>query len=141
MATSVLYVDLGIDATNDDILDQMRIMKRAREHRRYGSVVCTIRGRGDDPRELFDIPVIRAFCRRIYALGFTSYLDFGTVFNPTEAPEPVEAWGHAEVWMTGEGRMRRVNVGTPEVFAEIMGAYMDANAKADAAVGPMREPA
>ena len=137
MATSVLYVELGTDATNDDILDQMRIMKRARELRRYESVVCTVRGFAGDSRELFDIPEVRAFCRRVYARGFTSYLDFGTVFDPTKRAEPQGAWGHAEVWMCAEGRMKPVNIGTPEVFAEIIAAYEDANAVADAAIGPM----
>src|ERR1700722_18915561 len=82
MAEHVLIVDLGLDATNYDLLDQMRVMKRAREERFYPHVVAQIRGFGDDPRELYDIPEVRAFCRRLVNLGFVSYLEVTTLINP-----------------------------------------------------------
>ena len=136
MATSVLYVELGIDATNGDLLDQMRIMKRAREERRYDSVVCTIRGFDGDARELFDIPEVRAFCRRAVNLGFTAYLDTssGSLFGP---PELVSiGWGHAEVWLCSEGRMRHRMAISVATAKEINEASHEANSKSDAAIGP-----
>lgn len=47
MQNRVLFVELGIEATNDEILDQMRIMKSCREDGSYGRVVCTVRGFSD----------------------------------------------------------------------------------------------
>ena len=56
MSKNVLFVELGIDATNDDIVVQMRKMKACREDGSYGHVVCTVRGFSDDKRDLFEIP-------------------------------------------------------------------------------------
>ena len=56
MRGGILFVELGIDATNDDILDQMRKMKACREDGSYNNVVCTVRGFADDKRHLFEIP-------------------------------------------------------------------------------------
>ena len=53
-----------------------------RENRTYSNVVCTVRGFSDDKRNLFEIPEIRAFCRRVVNLGFISYLDFTTTVPP-----------------------------------------------------------
>lgn len=72
MRGSVLFVELGIDATNEDILDQMRTMKARREDGSYSNIVCTVRGFADDERMLFEIPEVRAFCRRVVNLGFIS---------------------------------------------------------------------
>jgi hypothetical protein len=133
----VLFVELGIDATNEDILDQMRIMKRAREDRTYSNVVCLIRGFGDDPRELFEIAEVRAFCRRIVNLGFISYLDFSTFFNPKVPELAKESWGAAEVWLCSEGRIKALKSLTKEILHEVQQAILESNGKADAALGPM----
>ena len=93
MAGQVLFVELGINATDGDILDQMRIMKRAREERSYDNVVCTIRGYDDDHRELYDIPEVRSFCRRLLSLGFISYLDFSTRPGSQTPPIARRCWG------------------------------------------------
>ncbi len=70
MRDSILFVELGIDATNDDILDQMRKMKSCREDRSYSNIVCTVRGFADDKRHLFEIPEARAFRRQPPSLQF-----------------------------------------------------------------------
>ncbi len=62
MASSVHIVEIGRNATDDDILDQMRIMKRVRETKTFDDIVCTLRGFDGDPRELFEIPEVRALC-------------------------------------------------------------------------------
>lgn len=137
MADRVLLVDLGIDATNDDIVDQMRVMKRAREERTYENVVCFVRGFGDDPRELFDIPEVRAFCRRVVNLGLISYLDFTTTFHDKSPELAKRGWGAAEVWLCGEGRLRLENELTPDILHELEQAVGESNDKADKVVGPM----
>jgi hypothetical protein len=138
MAGSVLFVDLGLDASNDDILDQMRILKRAREERCYKAIVCLVRGFDDDPRELFDIPEVRAFCRRIVNLGFISYLDFTTFFDPEMPEEAKKAWGAAEVWLCSEGRLKLKNTLMKKLLDELEQVVRESNGRADKAVGPMR---
>jgi hypothetical protein len=137
MAERVLLVELGIDATNDDIIDQMRIMKRAREEGVYDNVICVIRAFDDDPRELYDIPEVRAFCRRIVNLAFISYLDVATTLVP-DAPELVrKGWGAAEAWLCAEGRYNTGTELTMELLGEIEKAVGESNEKADALLGPM----
>ncbi len=137
MPDSVLFVELGIDATNDDILAQMRIMKGRREDRSYGHVVCTVRGFAGDERHLFEIPEVRAFCRRVVNLGFISYLDFTTTFDTSVPAFAKDGWGAAEVWLCGEGRLQKQMPLTRELLDELQQAVSDSNEKADAALGPM----
>src|ERR1017187_6764636 len=137
MQKNVLFVDLGIDASNDDILDQMRKMKSCREDRSYDHVVCTVRGFSDDKRNLFEIPEVRAFCRRVVNLGFISYLDFTTTFDSTVPSIAKDAWGAADAWLCGEGRLRSQMPLTEELLDELRQIVCESNEKADAAIGPM----
>ena len=61
----------------------------------------------EDKRDLFEIPVVRAFCRRVVNLGIISYLDFTTTFDSTVPAISKDALGAAEVWLCGEGRLRK----------------------------------
>lgn len=136
MDTRTLFVELGIDATNDDILDQMRIMKHARENKTYEHVVCGIRGFGEDRRELWDIPEVRAFCRRVVNLGFISFLDVATQL-PTVAPIPFGAsWGALEMVLCAEGQMAARKGIAKEEFDEFERVLEQANKKADDTLGP-----
>jgi len=54
----------------------------------------------EDKRDLFEIPVVRAF-------GIISYLDFTTTFDSSVPAIAKDAWGVAEVWLCGEGRLRK----------------------------------
>jgi len=138
MRGSVLFVDLGIDATNDEIVDQMRTIKACREDGSYCHVVCSVRGFGDDKRSLFEIPEVRAFCRRVVNLGFISYLDFTTTFDTTVPAIAKDGWGAAEVWLCGEGRLRSQMPLTRELIDELKLVVCESNEKADAAIGPMK---
>jgi hypothetical protein len=142
MPARILHVDLGLNATNVDILDQMRVMKRCREEGFYQNVVCSIRGYHDDPRELYEIPEVRAFCRRLVCQGFVSYLDVSTTLPACNRPEEVQgAWGLFEVWFCSEGRTKRDMVFTREeimaVLREMDAVILESNARADAALGPL----
>jgi hypothetical protein len=137
MAESVLFVDLGIGATNEQIIDQMRIMKRGREEGLYRNIVCTIRGFDDDPRELVEIIEVRAFCHRIVSLGFISYLDISTIFDDQTPLLARKGWGAAEVWLCSEGRLRPNTPLTRELLDELQQAVEESNERADTALGPM----
>ncbi len=137
MSERVLTVDLGLDATDPDLLDQMRIMKRVREEHRYDRIVCTIRGFTGDPRELYDIPEVRAYCNRLVDLGFISYLDFSTLFDPKTPELARHGWGASEVWLCSEGRLKAHNPLTREILNELQQAILKSNERADAGLGPM----
>jgi hypothetical protein len=136
MPICILYVDLGIDATNDDIDQQARIAKRAREEGIYTNVICAIRGFGKDKRELSDIPEVRAFCRRLVNLAFISYLDASTsIPGATDDPDIKRAWGAAEVWLCSEGRFKDLERPDKKLLDEISKVTDEANKKADAKFG------
>lgn len=101
---ALMIVELGLDASNDDIVEKMRTMRQARLDRTCSHVACLIRGFDDDSRELFDIPEVRAFCRRLMTLGFASYLEGATTLAGSAPDSLRQAWGAFEVWMTAEGR-------------------------------------
>jgi len=82
--------------------------------------------------------VVRAFCRRVVNLGFISDLDFTTTFGSTVPAIAKDAWGAAEVWLCGEGRLRKQMPLTVELLAELQQAVCESNGKADAAIGPMK---
>jgi hypothetical protein len=141
MPEHTLLVDLGLDATNADVVDQMRIMKLGREEGRYKNVFCMIRRFNDDPRELFEVPEVRAFCRRLVNLGFISYLDYSTMFTKKTPETAKKGWGAAEVYLCGEGRLRHKNELTRELLDELQRVVCGSNEKADATLGPMDPPA
>ena len=113
-------------------------MTRCERDGSYGHVVCTVRGFRDDKRSLFDIPEVRAFCRRVVNLGFISYLDFTTTFDSSVPAIAKDGWGAAEVWLCGEGRLRSQMPLTRELIDELKRVVCESNEKADAAIGPMK---
>ena len=143
----VMVVDLGLDASNDDIRDKMRLMRQARIDRTYSNIVCVVRGFDSDARELFDIPEVRAFCRRLMTLGFASYLDGATTLTGAGPASLREAWGAFEVWMTAEGklganlakRMNRDRKYANTVLDDWKAMLTQQNAIADAALGSSPE--
>jgi hypothetical protein len=136
----LLVVDLGLDATNEQLLEKMWEMRSTRLRNPDVNVVCSFRGFGADPRELREIPEVRAFCRRLTAQGFISYLDACTTLTPATDPaldRPFRQWwGAFEVWSCGEGHMNRTRV-TAEVMERFRKALEAANARADAACGSL----
>ncbi len=134
----ILQVNLGINATNDDLTDQMRIMKRHREDGQTTNIVCTIRGFLDDRRELFEVPEVRAFCKRLCDQGFISYLDPSTTLFQDDdvVPEVNLAWGAFEVWFCGIGRMRATADIYEKDWHEFESALLKSNGKSDSTIGP-----
>lgn len=135
MRQSIHLIDLGLNASNAHLVEQMRFMRRSRAEGIADCVACTVRGFHDDPRELQDIPEVQAFCRRLVGLGFLSDRDFTTQLV-ADCPEPARhAWGAAEVWLCGEGRLRDGMPITRELVAELESAVIAANGRADEVLG------
>lgn len=141
MKPDILIVELALAMTNDELIDKMRAMKIAREGRDIRHVFCAVSGFGNDHRELWAIPAVRAMSRRLVTSGFISYLDFSTQYPPSASPDPVRgAWGALEVWMCAEGKIPtdgNVVIDAPLLTAA-RSAYLDSNAAADASVGFFR---
>lgn len=135
----VVVIELTLPMSNDVVRNRMTVMKAARE-RGVENVVCVISGYGDDARELWEIPEVRAFCRRLVALGFISYLDFTTAANPDAPPTLRAAFGAAEVWLIAEGRYRAGMPLTRRMVDEIAHAVGVSNAVANETCGPFRDP-
>jgi hypothetical protein len=133
-------IELGIDATNAELLEQSRLAKTMREAG-ASHVVCCVRGFDEDPRELWDIPEVRAFCRRLVAQGFISYLDLATRLPGTPAILR-DAMGALEVWLTAEAKLslEPMTLG-PDVVERFRTALDAANALMDAALGPFQRAA
>lgn len=144
MDDSILVVELKLDFSNEDILDKMRLMKEARENNTYTHIVANIQIPKDDGRAAYDIPEVRAFCRRLVNLGLIFYLEssilIASTFNlPGEAKR---GWGAYEIWLCGEGRLtkhvRFSSDNMDSVWADIDRILIEAQVKSAAAIGPFQ---
>jgi hypothetical protein len=136
MEPTVIAVELVLYATNEEIIDKMMVMKSARETG-FDHVICTVSGFGSDLRNLWDIPEVRALCRRIMTLGFPSYLDFSTTINN---PPPIirGGWGLAEVYLCAEGRLSPSLRVDHALLDELSAVMTSQNAIADAKLGAIK---
>lgn len=135
----LLIMPLTLDHTNEELVDLMKAMRDARRGTEFGHIVCLIDGFNKDSRELFEIPEVRALCRRLVTQGFISYLDFSTIF-PGAEPRLAKAWGALEVWLCGEGRAWKQaktfsKKQAMDLVNEFKAVLEEANEKADALVG------
>jgi hypothetical protein len=60
--------------------------------------VCAIMGYDQDPRELCEVPEVRAFCERLVNRGFIACLHPSTLFYKKEQPELGGYLGGLEIW-------------------------------------------
>ncbi len=132
---------MGIDDTNDMLVEKMRYLKSVREAGLSEHVVATVRGFNRDRRELYEIPEVQAFCRRLVDLGFISFLDPIVGLNSALPAEARQAWGAYEVWLCGRGRLtRRLQLNGRTLAKELEEILTASNAKAEATVGPYLGP-
>ena len=107
MGLELHVVDLGLDATDADLVEQMRHME---EHRAAGfkRVGCSIRGYDADSRELWQIPEVVDFCKKLVRIGFIAGLDVSFTFPPDQPPLPVPVapMGSLDIWLIAKGHMR-----------------------------------
>lgn len=126
----LVIIDLKISITNDELLDFMRLMRTHRQLERC-HIVLFINGFGEDKRELWEIPEVRAFCRRLVDIGFISYLD--SMIADKALAGSLTA---LEVWLTAQGRMSAKVVLREKQIDEFFAAICEANEAADKAIGP-----
>lgn len=133
---AILAIELSL--SNQELLDMMHKAKELREDGKFSNIICAVHGFDDDSRELYEIPEVRAFCRRLVCQGFISYLDFCTTVPEACDGETLDGWGAMEVWLCSEGRLAKTVEITEPLLKEIEAVLLKSNAKADAAVGPMK---
>jgi hypothetical protein len=115
-------VDLGLDATDADLVEQMRHME---EHREAGfkRVGCSIRGYDRDSRELWQIPEVVEFCKKLVRIGFIAGLDVSFTFPPNQPPLPVPVapLGSLDIWLVAKGHMKED--GTVEMTMDLLDQF------------------
>ena len=121
----LLLVTVTPNDSDMDIAEQISIMRNART--KETEIRCVIGGYDDDPRELWQIPEVQAFCQRLMQSGFVSHLNLGN------APgQPLfGGWGAAEVYLCSEGRLEATTEWTEELVEEVCQAWCKYNHVAD----------
>jgi hypothetical protein len=119
--TAVIH-RLNVGLTDQDIVGMMR---HARDARAKGapSVTCCIDDYNDDPREIGEIPEARELCRRLLALGYTSFLDPTTSIPEFPTFNGCMTLGAFEVWRIARGEM--THAGRQEVTRADLDAFRE----------------
>lgn len=132
---SVFIIDLALSHSPEDVIGHMKSAKIAWESGLYQHVFCTIGGFGNDSRELWQIPEVRAFCRRLVDSAFVSYLSMSGQ-KAVGAPDGCDGlWGALEVWMVAENLMGYEYDITKDVLEQFQAMLVASNKKADKIVG------
>ena len=134
----VYAASLSLRDTNEELVEMMRQMRAARQAG-VDAVICCVSGFENDPRELWQIPEVRAFFRRLVTHGFISWLDVFAGMNPDpNTPEVLRmGFGACEVWLISEG----VDIGaaditlTATVLEDLKAVLHIANEVSDAMIG------
>jgi hypothetical protein len=115
-------VDLGLDATDADLVEQMRHMQEYREAG-FKRVGCSIRGYDTDSRELWQIPEVVEFCKKLVRIGFIAGLDVSFTFPPNQPPLPVPVApiGSLDIWLVAKGHMKED--GTVEITVDLLDQF------------------
>jgi hypothetical protein len=112
-----LLTDVG--QTDEELVAQLRaMMEQAR--REPGETVFGVHGYDDDPRELGEIPEVRAHCRRMVDFGVLAVLTRSTWCRELGAPawtRDVPVLGAFEVWLLGLGHLGRDRLELPAAAA------------------------
>ena len=101
---TVFAARLSLRDTTEEMIDMMRTMKHVRESK-WDHIICMISGYDDDPRELWQVPEVRAYTRRLFTTGFVAYLDVFASMNPDPDTCPIvrSGFGSGELWLVMGG--------------------------------------
>lgn len=129
---------LSLHATNEDLHAEMRRLARLRKSG-VPHLGCTVSGFGEDRRELWQIPEVVGFARRLWDQAFVTCLDL-TLWLPIgkKRPDPlIAAFGAFEVWAVAEKLIGSGgNLNVPRVlFEKFVDSLEPLNKRADLIVG------
>jgi len=74
MSLEMHIVEVGLNATDADLVEQMRYMDDRRQAG-FKHVCCLVCGFEEAPRPLYEIPRVVAFCKKLVRIGFIAGLD------------------------------------------------------------------
>jgi hypothetical protein len=136
MNTPVYELTLTLDMSDGDLVKIMQSMRQIRASSEPSVIMCFIHGFDDDPRDLWHIPEVKRFCRRLTDIGFISDLDFAPHWDPDLNGAPGGGGlGAVEIWLLSEGRFGQILDLTPELLAEATSVVARANARANEVLG------
>jgi hypothetical protein len=101
---ALLVVGTAVDETDEELVTAARNV--AEQHAGQAALVfMSVYGYDADPRELWEIPEVRAHCRRLVDFGFISILVRSSIV-PELGGEggPFAVFGAFEVWAFAEGK-------------------------------------
>jgi len=106
MTLELHIVEVGLNATDADLFEQMRCMDDRRKAG-FKHIGCLVRGFEEDPRPLYEIPKVVASCKKLVRIGFIAGLDVSfTVPEPVPLPIPIAPWGSLDIWVIAQGYMK-----------------------------------
>ncbi len=137
---TIVVMILNPKDTDQEILKRMRLVEACSDGLFISDRVCYIGGFDNDSPELYKIPKVRAFCRRLVSLGYLCYLT--PIINPEpEQPTPLPgAWGAREVWLCSEDRMPEDLPKHSELTEEFIAVLAAAKDRAKANLGALNPP-
>lgn len=107
-----LFVSLTADLTDDEIKDILFDLYPVCNKLRQGFML-TISGYDEDKRDLWEIPEVVAFYKRLIDFGFLSVLEVTTGIDGLARFPKCPGFGAVEVWMAATGRMVRGSTTLP----------------------------
>jgi hypothetical protein len=133
-------VDVGTDAWDSDLTEQMALMKKTMDADKEACCRCTIRGFNDDPRELWEIPEAKKLAQRPVDIGFIAWLE-GSVLMPEIRRGPdvnlQSGMGALEVWALAKGKMKGIAMTlSRDDLTGFLKDYQQAIATSQKIVGP-----
>lgn len=102
----VMCLSLYIDMTDDEIKDCIHQMMPVCRIKETGFCL-TIGGFDQDSRDLWEIPEVLEFYRRLVKFGFISCLEVSTTADGLAKMPGLPGFGALEVWMCAKGLMVR----------------------------------
>jgi hypothetical protein len=133
--TPVAHIEATLTDSGIDNLIRATLPQVMKEQKYW---VCAIAGYENDERELYEVPEVRAFCRRLVERGFIASMRPTTQFFQDDHPELKRFLGGIEVWAIAENHMDS-NGGfslTKDMFEEWHGLLKEAEERAVALVMP-----
>jgi hypothetical protein len=109
---------LLVDFSDQELIDLMHEFRTARERNAKGCIIAVFfADYDDDRRELWEIPEVRAFCKRLVDLGFIADLDTSLMLMPPDEFRglPGCPFGALEIWSVAENLIKNARGGRVEI--------------------------
>lgn len=115
------YLNLYLDLSDQELRKTMHQLQQMTAKTGRG-FEASIFGFDDDPRELCEIPEVRAFCQKLIKIGLIHYLVHSSLLGVPQTTG--QLLGALEVWLLTNGKMQKDGVTiTPKLREEFERDY------------------